>query len=107
MSRRLSTRASKKVRGSSSSAPPPPLSPPSSPPQPVDEAQDPVHDQPPPTTSPVPSQGDPFYMTREEYLQFQHSVDQVHNTLHDHHQILIGLRMDFQAHRDYSQATFE
>lgn len=46
-------------------------------------------------------------MTREEYLQLQQSVEQVHNTLRDHHQILMGLRTDFQAHRDYSQAAFE
>ncbi|XP_028119335.1 DEAD-box ATP-dependent RNA helicase 38-like isoform X2 [Camellia sinensis] len=73
----------------------------------VDEAQYPVHDHPPHPVPPVPPQGDPLYMTREKYLQLQHSVDQVHSTLRDHHQSLMELRRDFQAHRDYSRAIFD
>ncbi|CAL5363691.1 unnamed protein product [Camellia sinensis] len=74
---------------------------------PVDEAQNPVHVHSPHLVPPVPSQGNPLYMTREEYLQLQHSVDQVYSTFRDHHQSLMELRTDFQAHRDYSQATFD
>ncbi|GMP98195.1 hypothetical protein CsSME_00046168 [Camellia sinensis var. sinensis] len=74
---------------------------------PVDEAQDPVYDQPPHPVSLVPPKGHSFYMTREEYLQLQHSVDQVHSTLHDHHQSLMELHTDFQAYRDYSQVAFD
>ncbi|GMP61822.1 hypothetical protein CsSME_00024134 [Camellia sinensis var. sinensis] len=72
----------------------------------IDEAQDPVPDHPAHPVPSVPPQGDPLYMTREEYLQLQHSGDQVHRTLRDHHQSRMELRTDFQAHRDYSQARF-
>ncbi|CAL5423244.1 unnamed protein product [Camellia sinensis] len=74
---------------------------------PVEEAQDPVHDHPAHPVPPVPPHGDPLYMTREEYFQLQHSVDQFHHTLRDHHQSLMELRTDFQAFRDYSQVRFD